>query len=106
MGDSVLLHPKAPAIPVALVDRPRHLCFAAPEDPSAAKPAPARSWSLYLDDAGDRSVRLVLRSCIAPRPSPTPLDAVGTAVEEAVDFVMEQRMLRTIRRLAETAGPS
>jgi hypothetical protein len=30
--------------------------------------------------------------------------ALANLVEEPIDFIMEQRMLRTIKRLAETEG--
>lgn len=101
VGDEILLHPKAPGIPVALLDPGRALCFAATVDAPVDKPDPARSWSMYIDDAGPSSVRLLVRSCIA-RPSGASLaKRLGAAIEDAIDFIMEQRMLRTIKRLAE-----
>jgi hypothetical protein len=105
-GDEIRLHPKAPGIPVALVEPPRRLCLATAADSPSDGPDPARSWSMYLDDAGPGSVRLVLRSCIEPLDAPTLPKRVGGAIEESIDFIMEQRMLRTIRRLAESGETS
>lgn len=105
-GDEIFLHPRAPGIPVVLVEPPRLLCLATTADCASDRPELARSWSMYLDDAGPGSVRLVLRSCVEPLDAPTVPKRLGAAVEESIDFIMEQRMLRTIRRLAESGEAS
>ena len=64
-----------------------------------------RSWSFYIQPIDDDSSRLIVRSCIEP--AATLAGRIAMAVEGPIDFVMEQRMLRTIKRLAEgTARPS
>ena len=105
-GDEILLHPKAPGIPVALLDTERHVCFgvAEAERAEAARPDTARSWSMYLEPESSTATRLVLRACIElPRRSSL-VKRIGGGVEASIDFVMEQRMLRTLKRLAEERG--
>jgi hypothetical protein len=59
---------------------------------------------MYLDGLGDRRCRLVLRGCVEPLRRPTVAKRVGLTVEGPIDFIMEQRMLRTIKRLSEGSG--
>lgn len=104
VGDEIRLHPKAPGIPVGLVVEGRCLCFGKRHDPDAtvARPDPARSWSMYLEPDSADSCRLLLRGCLEPLREPTWSKRLGGALDEPVDMVMEQRMLRTIKRLAES----
>ena len=106
VGDEILLHPKAPGIPVAALKAGRHLCFGRVEGQhvAAGRPDPARSWSMYVEPVAGSSSRLLLRGCIEPPRRPTLAKRLGMLVGEPVDFIMEQRMLRTIRRLAESHG--
>lgn len=103
VGDEILLHPKAPGIPIAHLEVGRQLCFGAKDDadPPASKQDPRRSWSIYIEPTGEASCRLLLRGCIEPTRGRSWLKRFGAAVEQPIDFVMEQRMLRTVRRLAE-----
>ena len=71
---------------------------------TAAKPNPARSWSIYVVPTALASCRLILRGCIEPLREPSVLKRLGGALEQPVDFVMEQRMLRTVKRLAEATS--
>ena len=105
VGDEIKLHPDAPGIRVAKI-APRHaLCFGSPPDePEGDVPDPRRSWSLYLEPHAEGSSRVVLRSCLEALRRPTTAKRLGLALEVPVDFLMEQRMLRTVRRLAETSG--
>ena len=99
--DEVRLHPKA-GIRVSRVERNRFVCFG--EQTSHGKtvtdPTLARSWSIYVDPVTEHSSRLVIRSRMGPPHSK--LASIATAAEQPIDFLMEQRMLRTIKRLAET----
>jgi hypothetical protein len=106
VGDEIRLHPKVPGIPVAALAGERHLCFGAVEEPSdvSERPDPTRSWSMYVEPVAGNSSRLLLRGCIEPRRNPTFSKRLGILVDEAIDFIMEQRMLRTIKRLAEKRG--
>ena len=103
VGDVILLHPKAPGIPIAQLEAGRMLCFGSDDNAGSttARPDPARSWSIYIEPDGSQSCRLILRSCIEPLRERSWLKRLGGAVGQPIDFVMEQRMLRTIKRLAE-----
>lgn len=105
VGDEVLLHPKAPGIPIALVEPERHICFGE-LDPSSANPADElkRSWSFYLSPLTETTCRLVLRGCFEETRKRSLKDRAGFALFQPIDFVMEQRMLRTLKRLAEHAS--
>ncbi len=105
-GDEIRLHPTAPGIPVAEVQPPKHICFGADPDSgvAAVTSEPARSWSIYIERAADSSCRLLLRGCIEPLRERSWVKRLAFALEEPIDFVMEQRMLRTVKRLAETSG--
>jgi hypothetical protein len=105
-GDEIRLHPNAPGVCVAEIHAQRHLCFGDCPEPQRRieRPDPVRSWSMYLVPRGADSTRLVLRSCIEPLRKATLGARVGRAVEEPIDFLMEQRMLRSLRRLAEKQG--
>ncbi len=105
VGDEIRLHPKAPGIPVGDLQSGRHICLGVlPESTSTSIPSePARSWSMYIEPMTADACRLLLRGCIEPLLDATWLKRLAFALEEPVDFVMEQRMLRTVKRLAEAA---
>ena len=106
VGDKIRLHPKAPGIPIALLQTVEHICFGEYHDPrsTATKPDPVRSWSFYIEPTAADSSRLLLRGCIEPVRRRSWLKRLAIAFEEPIDFVMEQRMLRTVKRLAELPG--
>ena len=102
--DEVVLHPEQPPLHVSLVDPGRHLCFRTWRDEAEVeetRPAQLATWSLYLEPTGSERCRLVLRSSWERRRPRSPSERIQAAFEAPVDFVMEQRMLRTIRSLAE-----
>ncbi|MCP3963014.1 MAG: hypothetical protein GY719_34685 [bacterium] len=105
IGREILLHPEAPGIWVTLLKPHEHLCFRTWKDErdlADRDPVTAASWSLYLVAESAGSCRLLLRACKHHR-RPRPLRArlLAALLEDPLDLVMEQRMLRTIRRLAE-----
>ncbi|MDH3496051.1 MAG: hypothetical protein OER21_04755 [Gemmatimonadota bacterium] len=104
VGDEILLHPTAPGIRVAAVEPLRHLCFGVrePADAPTHTPDPGRSWSMYLEPRSAASCRLLLRACVDPPRKPTFFKRLASLLEEPIDFIMEQRMLRTVKRLAES----
>jgi hypothetical protein len=106
VGDEIRLHPKAPGIPVGMLQQGTHVCFGILEEPgeTRSRPDPSRSWSMYIQPTGPDSSRLVVRNCIEPVREPSLSKQLSLALEEPIDFLMEQRMLRTIRRLAESAA--
>ncbi len=61
------------------------------------------SWSIYLHPADDASTWLIARSCNA-NDLPFGEDIFRFVVFEPAHFIMEQKMLRTIRDLAEAGG--
>lgn len=102
VGSQIKLHPKAPGIPVGILGEGSHVCFGELGEVTEDTPDPRRSWSLYIVTESQTSCRLILRTCLAGLRAPTPLRRVGLALDAPIDFVMEQRMLRTVRRLAES----
>jgi len=105
VGDEIRLHPKAPGIPVGLLEPGAHVCYGSFDESgeSSSKPDPGRSWSMYILPTGPNSSRLVLRGCNEPIRERSMSKRLSLALEGPIDFLMEQRMLRTIRRLAESA---
>ena len=101
LGTEIKLHPNAPAIPIGALLEARYICFGQIGNTTANTPDPRRSWSIYIEPLNQKSCRLILRSCIEELRVPTLGKRLGLALEEPIDFLMEQRMLRTIRRLAE-----
>lgn len=103
VGDEIKLHPTAPGIPVALLNPEGHVCFGrlpeegAPDD----LPDPNRSWSIYLQPEDSGASRLIVRGCVERLRVPTLGKRLSLAVEEPIDFIMEQRMLRSLKRLVE-----
>lgn len=100
VGDEILLHPKA-GIRVALIDPERHICFGRDPESTEPKPKLSRSWSIYVEPTTDASCRLVVRSCFEETAPRSLRERIAFALEHPVDFTMEQRMLRTVKRLAE-----
>ncbi|RLA69483.1 MAG: hypothetical protein DRG09_05690 [Epsilonproteobacteria bacterium] len=97
----IKLHPNAPAIPIGALLEARYICFGQRGNTTVDTPDPRRSWSIYIEPLNQKSCRLILRSCTEELRASTLRKRLGLALEEPIDFLMEQRMLRTIRRLAE-----
>jgi hypothetical protein len=93
VGDQVWLHPKAPPLPVVHVERERDLVLGS----NTNEPG---TWSFHLRPCGENAVRLIARS----RGDWTPsfLRALYQyGLFEPAHFIMERKMLLTIKRLAE-----
>ena len=56
---------------------------------------------MYIEPAGDGACRLILRGRVEPLREPTLSKRLALMLDVPVDFIMEQRMLRTVKRLAE-----
>ena len=106
VGDEVRLHPKAPGIPVALIEPERHICFGKARDSNAGSSREdlKRSWSIYITPTGADTCRLVVRGCFEETRKRPVQQRMAFALEQPIDFTMEQRMLRTVKRLAETGA--
>lgn len=106
IDDGVILVPGEASIWLSLLEKDRHLCFRTWRNDAylhAVNPETIASWSFYLrplNTGSTDSCRLVVRSCRYRRHGSVLGRWVARLVEDPLDFVMEQRMLRTIRRLA------
>ncbi|MDD9941696.1 MAG: hypothetical protein OXU20_11690 [Myxococcales bacterium] len=105
VDQEVVLAPDVPGIWVSKLHANRYVCFRTWKDDAdiAGRDMPVLgTWSLYLEPTSETSCRLLLRTCKQwRRTPPVGTRIVGSLFEEPLDLVMEQRMLRTIRRLAE-----
>lgn len=102
LEEKIKLHPKEPGLPVGALSEGKHLCFGQLNANSEDTLDPQKSWSIYIESLGKNSYRLLLRSCIEKPRKTTIRKQLSLALETPIDFLMEQRMLRTIRRLAES----
>jgi hypothetical protein len=108
LGQEIKLHPKAPGLFVSILEPNEELCYRTwkdEQDLADRDPEVAGSFSLYVVSESADSCRLLVRTCKQILRSRT-LGArlVGTFLEDPLDLVMEQRMLRTIRRLAQKSS--
>jgi hypothetical protein len=86
-GDRIYFHPKAPPAPVTVLEPGRALVI-------------GDAWAFVLKELGPRTTRLIIRSRAVCRP--TLSSFLGwRVVFEPAHFVMERRMMLTIKRLAE-----
>ena len=111
VGDGVVFHPKLPRVPVAVCDPERALVISGPLDkkglpapPGSGDTGAGTAWAFVLRDAGDGRTRLIGR--LRGRwPDGVPGWLANYLFWEPAHFVMERRMLKTIKRLAEAAVP-
>jgi hypothetical protein len=105
IGEELALHPSAPGLYVASVEPNEHLCcqtWRDEQDLAKRDPEIAGTFSQYLVKESADSCRFLLRTCKQVRRPRTRIARfIATFVEEPLDLVMEQRMLRTVRRLAQ-----
>jgi len=105
VGQEITLHPSAPGLHVALLEPNEHLCLRTWKDDqnlADRDPEIVGSFSQYLVKASADSCRFLVRTCKQERRHRTRgARLIATFLENPLDLVMEQRMLRTVRRLAE-----
>ncbi len=108
VGQEIKLHPTAPGLFVTLLAPNEHLCsrtWRDERDLAERDPAIVGSFSLYLVRESTDSCRLLVRTCKQQRRArPRGARFVAGFLEDPLDLVMERRMLRTVRRLAERRG--
>lgn len=114
VGDLVRLGPEPyPAYTVWRLERGRALVLrtADPHSGRAVEPSDLASgawlgtWAFVLDQRDDQTTRLLVRLQNQwRRPSPVNF-LVGLVVTEPAHFVMERKMLKTIKRLVEPPRP-
>ena len=90
VGDSVLFHPKAPRVPVAILEENRVFCMGAPGE---------SSWSMICEPLGERRTRLIIRLRSNVRSIGGRIFHLG--FWEPAHFIMERKMMLTIKELAE-----
>jgi len=111
VGDEIKLHPKAPGIPVEDLEANGYLLLAGRMDAATGGPAapdtPANrvigtTWLFYLQPQDANHTRLIVRGHYAYRPTWLNRAFMGPGLLEPISFVMERKMLLTLKHLAET----
>lgn len=93
-GDVIRFHPKYPPAPVEMLETGRHLVIGA----NLGKPN-ASTWAFILRDLGNGRTRLIVR--LRARHHKGVVRAADLLIGEPAHFVMERKMMLTIKRLAE-----
>ncbi|MBD8506716.1 hypothetical protein HT102_09480 [Hoyosella sp. G463] len=99
VGDAIRLHPKAPPIPVALVEPERHLVLFA----SDAGSGEATVWGFHLLPLEGGRTRLIERGGSTHGDSVRSRLAFGRMLLEPISFVMSRKMLLTIKDSASAS---
>jgi hypothetical protein len=97
-GDGVRLHPKAPAIPVLLVEKDRALVLGSA---AGTKGMPPVTWAFVLEKAPGNATRLVIR-WRSQTPATLRDLVLNKYLLEPIHFTMERRMMLGIRERAES----
>lgn len=104
LGDTLLLHPKAPPLRVAQVERNCYLVAYAPADPLArasGKPWATTSWLLQIEPLSANTCRVLTRFRAACSADIATRLSVGPTLLEPIGFAMDRRMLLGIKERAE-----
>lgn len=93
-GDVIRFHPKLPASPIEMLDTGNHMVIASDlQGPNAV------TWAFVLHDIGDNKTRLIVR--LRARSHKGVGRLRDLLITEPAHFVMERKMMLTIKRLAE-----
>lgn len=113
-GDIILLHPKTPGLPVAVIEPNRTLVLHAGawspgegiSEGAADRPATdaAVSWVWFLQPIDETSTRLISRYRSDYGPGLANRLAYGPLVVQPVGFAMSRKMLLGIKKQAEAAA--
>lgn len=104
LGDPLLLHPKAPALSIALLERNRYLVAHAAVDESArdaGKPWAATSWLFQIEPLAEGKCRVLTRFRVACSSDVASRLSLGPTLLEPIGFAMDRRMLLGIKARAE-----
>lgn len=105
VGDEVRLHPKAPAMHIALVDEPAaFVLHGAPADVGSEASFAASTWQFALVSQPSGATRLLMRGRSDYSDDLVSRISFGRIPLEPIMFVMSRKMLREITRLAEARG--
>jgi hypothetical protein len=101
VGDVVRLHPKAPQLPVLVVEPYRAIVLGGSGEESGAPASPTvGTWGCFLKEIDSRTTRLLMR--VRWRRSPGLLSwAYNYLLLEPAHFVMERKMMLGIKARAE-----
>jgi hypothetical protein len=89
VGDLVKFHPKAPRVPIIAIEPLQYMILG--QDGQF-------TWGMVLDDLGERT-RLIVRAQNVRRPLVA--SAIDFAFWEPAHFIMERKMMLTVKALAE-----
>jgi hypothetical protein len=103
VGDLVFLHPKAPPVPVLIVEPYRAIVLGGPVDPSEGPASlTTGTWGFFLKEIDEQTTRLIMR--IRGRRTPGLLSWVYSyGLLEPAHFIMERKMMLGIKARAEGA---
>ncbi len=112
VGDGIKLHPKAPPLPVTEVEPGCMLLLHSQMDPKTGgqidpdsedpEKAVNTTWLFLIEPGSDGATRLITRGLYAYEPSLLNNIFMGRFFLEPISFVMERKMMLTIKKLAET----
>jgi hypothetical protein len=106
VGDAVRLHPKAPPLPVAIVEPYRALVLGG-RDVEQQEQDPARitggTWGFYLREVDANTTRLLIRSRWNWKARLLPWMGYYLLLEPS-HFIMERRMMLGIKQRAERSA--
>lgn len=100
VGDGIRFHARAPIIPVAVLNPGADIVLG-----QASPVGPGAVWGLHLRPTPSGGSRLAIRARFFPGTRLVDRLSFGPTVLEPVGFVMERRMLRAIKTLAESSPP-
>ncbi|MCI0486716.1 MAG: hypothetical protein L0229_08960 [Blastocatellia bacterium] len=100
VGDVVWLHPKAPPLPVILVEPYRAIVLGNTSDEEEEKGINAGTWGFYLKEVDENTTRLLMRGRWNREPGLVSWLA-NYALLEPAHFVMERKMMLGIKQRAE-----
>jgi hypothetical protein len=100
-GDVVWLHPKAPPLPVAIVEPHRAIVLGGPiEGQGARRINSDGTWAFYLKPMDSNTTRLLVRGRWNTNPGLLNR-AINYALFEPAHFIMERKMMLGIKQRAE-----
>lgn len=100
-GDQIRIHPKAPGMKVAAVDKEHYILVHNDNRGDAGKPYINMTWLWYLDALDATTTRLISRSRNDYSPEFANKVFMGPLLVEPISFVMERKMLLSLKERAE-----
>lgn len=104
VGDSLVLHPKVPALKVVDVEPGRwFLAYGAPDEEARAAGGPwvAGSWLFFVEPIGEGRSRFISRFRSTSSDDLATRLAYGPTLTEPIGFAMDRRMLLGVKKRAE-----